>query len=139
MADLSLYKVDLDTPQPNGRKGESPRAAFTKYNDLLAHLEAGGGGSFISATEPTQTFAFMEWIDTSTTPAIIKRRNADDNAWITIGSYEKPITDFVDKVDGKGLSTNDYTNEDKVIVDGVGDALNAGKVLSTNDYTNEDK
>ncbi|MBF4312205.1 hypothetical protein EAY03_20700, partial [Vibrio anguillarum] len=68
------------------------------------------GGSFISATEPTQTFAFMEWIDTSTTPAIIKRRNADDNAWITIGSYEKPITDFVDKVDGKGLSTNDYTN-----------------------------
>ncbi|MBT2965621.1 hypothetical protein [Vibrio anguillarum] len=139
MTDLSLYKVDLDTPQPNGRKGESPRAAFTKYNDLLAHLEAGGGGSFISATEPTQTFAFMEWIDTSTTPAIIKRRNADDNAWITIGSYEKPITDFVDKVDGKGLSTNDYTNEDKVIVDGVGDALNAGKVLSTNDYTNEDK
>lgn len=46
----------------------------------------------------------------------------------------------VDKVSGKGLSTNDYTNADKSIVDGVTSAL-AGKVdkvtgkgLSTNDY-----
>lgn len=29
----------------------------------------------------------------------------------------------VDKVEGKGLSTNDYTDEDKAIVDGVTDAL----------------
>lgn len=46
----------------------------------------------------------------------------------------------VDKVSGKGLSANDYTNADKSIVDGVTSAL-AGKVdkvtgkgLSTNDY-----
>lgn len=51
----------------------------------------------------------------------------------------------VDKVTGKGLSTNDYTDADKAIVDGVTTALNnkvdkvSGKGLSTNDYTNEDK
>ena len=51
----------------------------------------------------------------------------------------------VDKVTGKGLSTNDYTNADKSIVDGVTSAL-AGKVdkvtgkgLSTNDYDNTAK
>lgn len=51
----------------------------------------------------------------------------------------------VDKVSGKGLSTNDYTNADKSIVDGVTSAL-AGKVdkvtgkgLSTNDYDNTAK
>ena len=51
----------------------------------------------------------------------------------------------VDKVEGKGLSTNDYTDADAAIVAGVTTAL-AGKVdkvtgkgLSTNDYTNEDK
>lgn len=33
--DLSIYKVDLDTDQPNGGKGESPRSAFTKYNNSL--------------------------------------------------------------------------------------------------------
>lgn len=39
MPDLSAYKVDLDTPQPNGRLGESPRTAFTKQNDLTDRLE----------------------------------------------------------------------------------------------------
>ncbi len=158
MPDLSIYKVNLDTPQPDGRKGESPRVAFTKYNDLISYLEdnIGAGGSLISNLEPTETFAFMEWIDTSTTPAVIKRRNRDNTSWLTIGSYEKPLTDFVEKVADKGLSTNDYTNEDKQIVGGVTESINqlqnsttqaleqkvdkvADKGLSTNDYTNEDK
>ncbi|HDI3311080.1 TPA: hypothetical protein PMC32_002288 [Vibrio cholerae] len=158
MPDLSIYKVNLDTPQPGGRKGESPRVAFTKYNDLVSFLEdnTGAGGSLISDLEPTETFAFMEWIDTSTTPAMIKRRNRDNTSWLTIGSYEKPLTDFVEKVTGKSLSTNDYTNEDKQIVGGVTESINqlqnsttqaleqkvdkvVGKGLSTNDYANADK
>ena len=40
----------------------------------------------------------------------------------------------VDKVDGKGLSTNDYTNADKSIVDGVSDALEL-KADKTTTYT----
>lgn len=147
MPDLSIYKVNLDTPQPDGRKGESPRAAFTKYNDLVSFLEENTGAvsSLISDVEPTETFAFMEWIDTSTNPAVIKRRNRDNTSWLTIGSYEKPLTDFVEKVADKGLSTNDYTNEDKQIVGGVTQALEqkvdkvVGKGLSTNDYSDEDK
>ncbi|EGQ8491901.1 hypothetical protein GRR94_04445 [Vibrio cholerae] len=158
MPDLSIYKVNLDTPQPDGRKGESPRVAFTKYNDLVSYLEdnTGAGGSLISDVEPVETFAFMEWIDTSTIPAIIKRRSRDNSSWLTIGSYEKPLTDFVEKVTGKGLSTNDYTDEDKQIVGGVTESINqlqnsttqaleqkvdkvVGKGLSTNDYANADK
>ncbi|HGS5355345.1 TPA: hypothetical protein ACMDR1_001415 [Vibrio cholerae] len=158
MPDLSIYKVNLDTPQPDGRKGESPRVAFTKYNDLVSYLEENTGSavSLISDVEPVETFAFMEWIDISTTPAIIKRRSRDNSSWLTIGSYEKPLTDFVEKVTGKGLSANDYTDEDKQIVGGVTESINqlqnsttqaleqkvdkvVGKGLSTNDYTNEDK
>ena len=51
----------------------------------------------------------------------------------------------VDKVSGKGLSTNDYSNADKAIVDGVTSALSgkvdkvAGKGLSTNDYDDTEK
>ena len=47
----------------------------------------------------------------------------------------------VDKEIGKGLSTNDYTNEAKAIVDGVTDELakkvdkETGKGLSTNDFS----
>ncbi|MBY3671854.1 hypothetical protein HKH62_04635 [Vibrio cholerae] len=91
MPDLSIYKVNLDTPQPNGRKGESPRSAFTKYNDLVTQLEGGVVGNFISSTAPAQTYALMEWIDTSTSPATVKRRNSLNTAWVTIGSYEQKI------------------------------------------------
>ena len=47
----------------------------------------------------------------------------------------------VDKVTGKGLSTNDYTNEEKALVATIGDKVDkvAGKGLSSNDYTNADK
>lgn len=46
---------------------------------------------------------------------------------------------------GKGLSSNDYTNADKAIVDGVSSSLDGkvdkvtGKTLSTNDYTDNEK
>lgn len=36
MVDFSQFRVDLETPQPNGRRGEAPRSAFTKYNDFVA-------------------------------------------------------------------------------------------------------
>ena len=55
------------------------------------------------------------------------------------------LDDKVDKISGKGLSANDYTNADKAIVDGVTDALAdkvdkvGGKGLSTNDYTTNEK
>lgn len=44
----------------------------------------------------------------------------------------------VDKVEGKGLSTNDYTDADKAALANKVDKV-SGKGLSTNDYTNEDK
>ncbi len=91
MPDLSLYKVDLDTPQPNGRKGESPRSAFTKYNDLIDELEGGATGNVISSTEPAEKFARMQWVDTSVTPPLIKRRNSANSAWVTIGSYDQKL------------------------------------------------
>lgn len=59
---------------------------------------------------------------------------------ILIGNKSASDLGLVGAVSGKGLSTNDYTNTDKAIVDGVTSAL-AGKVdkvtgkgLSTNDY-----
>lgn len=47
----------------------------------------------------------------------------------------------VDKVEGKGLSTNDYTNEEKAEVAKVSGKVDkvSGKGLSTNDYTDSAK
>jgi hypothetical protein len=47
----------------------------------------------------------------------------------------------VDKVAGKGLSTNDYTDTDKAAIAGIANKVDkiAGKGLSANDYTDADK
>ena len=65
--------------------------------------------------------------------------------YTTAANLNTLLAGKVDKVTGKGLSTNDYTDADKAIVGGVTDAL-AGKVdkvtgkgLSTNDYTTAEK
>ena len=47
--------------------------------------------------------------------------------FVTSGGVHTALADKVDKVTGKGLSENDYTNADKAIVDGVTAAL-ASKV-----------
>lgn len=65
-------------------------------------------------------------------------------------AYTKAQTDAlldgkVDKVTGKGLSTNDFTDAYKTELDGLDTALNGkvdkvtGKGLSTNDYTTSEK
>lgn len=40
MVNYSQFKVDLDSPQPGGRRGESPRSAFQKGRDFLDAVQA---------------------------------------------------------------------------------------------------
>lgn len=82
MADLSLYKVDLDAPQPDGRRGESPRSAFTKYNDALDALR--GIVEHIGNTPPPNPLPYMQWVDTSVEPAMLRRRDSDNTTWVEI-------------------------------------------------------
>ena len=51
------------------------------------------------------------------------------------------IDNKVDKIEGKGLSTNDYSNEAKAEVAKIADKVDkvAGKGLSTNDFSDEAK
>ena len=51
------------------------------------------------------------------------------------------IPNKVDKIAGKGLSSNDFTDEDKEAVEEIPNKVDkiAGKGLSSNDYTNEEK
>jgi hypothetical protein len=51
-------------------------------NNNLAALFTDSSG----ATAPTVTVAFQDWIDTSGTDPLWKKRNAANNAWITLGT-----------------------------------------------------
>lgn len=86
MTDLTLYEVDLDTQRPNPfnstqvLKGDSPRTAFTKYNDALQALH--GSIRHVGPLAPSPTVPYMQWTDTSTNPPTNRMRNAANTAWI---------------------------------------------------------
>ena len=65
--------------------------------------------------------------------------------YVSKEEFQDALKGKVDVEEGKGLSSNDYTDQDKKAVDGLPDALKGkvdveeGKGLSANDYTDQDK
>ncbi|MEQ4617653.1 MAG: hypothetical protein ABN482_06355 [Corticimicrobacter sp.] len=115
MADLDLYKVDLNTPQPGGRVGESPRAAFTKYNDALDALRS--VVEHVGASAPPNPVAYMQWLDTSVSPAMIRRRNAANTDWVAImpalqalgtAAFANLTTSVTDTTAGRVIRVGDF-------------------------------
>ena len=83
-------------------------------------------------------------IGTETEPDAItttRVRNAGTKIIDFITDLVNVVSTKVDKVAGKGLSTNDYSNAEKAEVAKVADKVDkvAGKCLTTNDYSNEAK
>jgi hypothetical protein len=76
-------------------------------NNLAALFSANSGG-----TAPSTTVAFMDWIDTSGANPIWKKRNAANNAWITLGTIVGNTVAFEGTLpsqtsqSGKYLTTN---------------------------------
>jgi hypothetical protein len=60
-------------------------------NDALAALVSNSSG----ATAPSTTFAHQMWVDTAADPSVLKIRNADNDAWITIGTIDQTGDKFV--------------------------------------------
>lgn len=86
MVDFTIFEVDLDTQRPNPNdntkvlRGDPPRTAFSKYNDLLLALQ--GSVKHIGNEAPDPMVPFMEWTDTSVSPPVERYRNADNTAWL---------------------------------------------------------
>ena len=55
----------------------------TDHNNSLSAIASNNAGS----SEPTTTYAYQWWYDTSSN--ILKLRNADNDAWITIGTFNQ--------------------------------------------------
>jgi len=54
-------------------------------NDQLEALVTNSSG----ATEPSTRFPHQFWVDTATNPSVLKIRNEDNDAWITIGNIDQ--------------------------------------------------
>jgi hypothetical protein len=60
---------------------QSGQAFRADLNNALAAIVSGNSG----ASAPSTTFAYQYWVDTSSSPALVKQRNAANNAWVTLG------------------------------------------------------
>lgn len=75
MSQTSILNVD----------GNDNGADYTvKLNDIINALTTAFSGS----TAPTTTVAFMTWLDTSTTPYTLKRRDSANSSWVSIGQFD---------------------------------------------------
>ena len=63
---------------------QSGSAFRSDLNNALAAIVSQNSGS----TEPITKYAYQYWIDTSTTPALIKQRNAANSDWLNIGEVD---------------------------------------------------
>lgn len=73
-------------------------------NNALAALVSTSSG----ATAPTTPFAHQMWIDTSANPSVLKIRNADNDAWISVADLNQ-TSDAVTKVYGVSGVDNLFT------------------------------
>jgi len=60
-------------------------------NDNFEALQTLNSGN----SEPSTKAAFMQWLDTSSSPAVLKIRNAGNTSWVEVGSLS--TTDFATK------------------------------------------
>lgn len=70
-------------------------------NDALAALVSQSSG----ATAPATTFAHQVWIDTAADPSVLKIRNADNDAWVSVLEINQ-TTDLLTKVYGLVIGTD---------------------------------
>ena len=92
-------------------------------NDALAAIVSNNS----SATEPSTTFAHMVWIDTAANPSILKIRNADNDAWITIMELDQTNDNFGQTFPSGKLKLSGSTSGTAT--------LNAPAEASTNTYS----
>lgn len=70
-------------------------------NDALAAIVSQNS----SATAPATTFAHMIWVDTSANPSVVKMRNADNDAWVSMFEINQ-TSDLLTKVYGLVIGTD---------------------------------
>jgi hypothetical protein len=77
-------------------------------NDNLAALFSDNSGN----TAPTVTVAFQDWIDTSGTNPLWKKRNAANNAWITLGTISGNAIAFEGTLPSQSGNAGEYLKTD---------------------------
>jgi hypothetical protein len=86
------------------------------------------------STAPTVTVAFQDWIDTSGANPLWKKRNAANNAWITIGTISASTIAFEGTLPSQTGNAGEYLTTDGTVASWAsiaGQLLRAPQVLTS--------
>jgi hypothetical protein len=101
-------------------------------NNNLAALFSDNSG----ATAPSVTVAFQDWIDTSGANPLWKKRNAANNAWITLGTISASTIAFEGTLPSQTGNAGEYLTTDGTVaswasITAAGQLLRAPQVLTS--------
>jgi len=97
-------------------------------NNLAALFSANSGN-----TAPSVTVAFQDWIDTSGTNPLWKKRNAANNAWITLGTITGNAIAFEGTLPSQSGNAGEYlkTNGTVATWEPIVSGINAAEVFTS--------
>jgi hypothetical protein len=98
-------------------------------NNNLAALFTDSSG----ATAPTVTVAFQDWIDTSGTNPLWKKRNAANNAWITVATITGSAIAFEGTLPSQTGNAGEYLTTDGTVASwgSIVSGINAANVFAS--------
>jgi hypothetical protein len=99
-------------------------------NNLAALFSANSGN-----TAPSVTVAFQDWIDTSGTDPLWKKRNAANNAWITLGTIDGNDIAFEGTLPDQSGNSGKFLGTDGTDASWAALALGASMQVFTNSGT----
>ena len=100
-----------------------------EINSNLAALFSANSGS----TAPTVTVAFQDWIDTSGTDPLWKKRNAANNAWITVATITGSAIAFEGTLPSQTGNAGEYLTTDGTVASwgSIVSGINAANVFAS--------
>jgi hypothetical protein len=108
-------------------------------NDNLAALFSANSGN----TAPSVTVAFQDWIDTSGANPLWKKRNAANNAWITLGTFDGNDIAFEGTLPSQSGNADKYLSTDGTVASwesvlSLGSIITAGTSVASTSGTSID-
>ena len=97
-------------------------------NDNFEALQTLNSGN----SEPTTKAAFMQWLDTSSDPAVLKIRNSTNQSWIPVGSLSSSLFKSLGITDIANGGTGKDNKDDAIAALLPAQSGNQGKSLVTN-------
>lgn len=126
-----LGKLESDTdPKTIAELNALIKTVTGKAGTALQEITRGADGTFVTTTVTPKGEGTTQSVAVSVKTAVL---DSEEDGLVTASDARTALDGKVDKVDGKGLSTNDFTNDLKTKLDGIAAGAEVNYIKSVGD------